>query len=147
MFPYKDSLGLFVIEDLLRKQNLLSLLLLQLVQGWPIFSVKCLYYNTLTQIWHAVLYLQSMSNLPTQHLDVQQHFNCLWACLSSDLVIKQALIRSLKTSGGLTQGHGKIENSAYCGCCQGLPVQKLIRQCRSSLGLTTTPGSRIRIWQ
>ena len=56
-----------------------------------------------------MLYLQSMSNLPTQHLDVQQHFNCLWACLSSNLVIKQALIRSLKTSGGLTQGHGMTE--------------------------------------
>ena len=55
MFLYKDSLGLFsVIEDIIKKQNLLSLLLLQLVQGWPIFSVKCLYYNTLTQIWHAV---------------------------------------------------------------------------------------------
>ena len=32
LFPYEDSLGLFsVIEDIIRKQNLLSLLLLQLV--------------------------------------------------------------------------------------------------------------------
>ena len=60
----------------------------------------------LHQIWHAVLILQHMSNILTQHPDVQQHFseglhliqksNRLWAGLSSDLVIEQVLMRSLK---------------------------------------------------
>ena len=61
-----------------------------------------------------------MSNLLTQHPDVQQHFseglhvirrtNRLWAGLSSDLVIEQVLMRSLKTSGDLTQGRGVTDN-------------------------------------
>ncbi len=60
----------------------------------------------------AMLYLQQMLNLKAQHPDVQQHFNKglevirrsnrLWAGLSSDLIIEQVLMRSLKTSGGLT---------------------------------------------
>ena len=67
-----------------------------------------------------MLYLQQMSNILTQHPGVQQHFseglhlirksNHLWAGLSSDLVIEQVLMRSLKTSGGLTQGHRMTEN-------------------------------------
>ena len=36
--------------------------------------------------------------------------NRLWAGLSSDLVIEQVLMRSLKTSGGLTRGRGMTEN-------------------------------------
>jgi len=65
------------------------------------------------------LYLQQMSNLPTQHANVYQHFrdgfhviqrsNRLWAGLSSDLVIEQVLMRSLKTSGSLTRGRGMTE--------------------------------------
>ncbi len=60
-----------------------------------------------------------MSNLGTQHPDVQRHFNKglhvirrsnrLWVGLSSDLVIEQVLMRSLKTSGGLTRGRGMTE--------------------------------------
>ena len=60
----------------------------------------------------ATLYLQQMTNLKTQHPDVQQHFNKglhvirrsnrLWEGLSSDLVIEQVLMRSLKTSEELT---------------------------------------------
>ena len=67
-----------------------------------------------------MLYLQQMSNTPTQHPDVQQYFseglhviqrsNRLWEGLSSDLVIEQVLMRRLKTSGGLTQGRGMTEN-------------------------------------
>ena len=61
-----------------------------------------------------------MLNLPTQHPDVQQHFskglhviqssNRLWAAILSDLVIEQVLMRSLKTSGGLTRGRGMTKN-------------------------------------
>ena len=59
-------------------------------------------------------YLQEMSDLENRHLDVYLKFvngphvvrrsNTLWAGLSSDLVIEQTLMRSLKPSGGLTHG-------------------------------------------
>jgi len=67
----------------------------------------------------ARVYLQQMSNLKTQHPNVQQRFDegfhvvrrsdRLWAGLSSDLIIEQVLMRSLKTSGGLTRGRGMTE--------------------------------------
>ena len=60
------------------------------------------------------VYLQRMSNLQGEHPDVYQHFkeglqvvrrrDRQWGGLSSDLVIEQVLMRSLKTSGGLTRG-------------------------------------------
>lgn len=65
------------------------------------------------------LYLQSMSSLETDHPDVYRKFeagfhvvgrsNRLWAGVSMDLVIEQELMRSLKTSGGLTRGRGMTE--------------------------------------
>ena len=61
-------------------------------------------------------YLQEMSELKNGHPDVYLKFvngrhvvrrsNKFWAGLSSDLVIEQTLMRSLKTSGGLTNGSG-----------------------------------------
>ena len=67
----------------------------------------------------AWIYLQRMSNLRNDHPDVYQHFleglhvvrrsNRYWAGLSSDLIIEQVLMRSLKTSGGLTRGRGMTE--------------------------------------
>ena len=55
-----------------------------------------------------------MSNLQYDHPDVYQHFqdglhvirhsDRYWAGLSSDLVIEQVLMRSMKTNGDLTQG-------------------------------------------
>ena len=61
-------------------------------------------------------YLQQMSNLEEKHPDVYQKFlagfhvvrrsNHSWAGLSSDLVIEQTLMRSLKSTGGLTRGSG-----------------------------------------
>ena len=65
------------------------------------------------------LYLQKMSILPEEHPDVYQSFldglhvtrrsNRQWAGLSTDLIIEQVLMRSLKTSGGLTRGRGMTE--------------------------------------
>ena len=65
------------------------------------------------------LYLQFMSSLETDHPGVYREFvagfhvvrrtNRLWAGLSTDLVIEQVLMRSLKTSGGLTRGRGRTE--------------------------------------
>ena len=60
-----------------------------------------------------------MSHLQEDHPEVYQHFqdglhvirrsDRYWAGLSSDLVIEQVLMRSMKTSGGLTRGRGMTE--------------------------------------
>lgn len=65
------------------------------------------------------LYLQIMHVLPNQHPDVYQSFmsgnhsvrrsDRYWAGLSTDLIIEQVLMRTLKTSGGLTRGSGMTE--------------------------------------
>lgn len=65
------------------------------------------------------LYLQSMSKLNETHPDVYQQFengyhvvrrsDRYWAGLSTDLVIEQVLMRSMKTCGGLTRGRGMSE--------------------------------------
>ena len=67
----------------------------------------------------AHLYLQKMDDLPKSHPDIHNSFqsgyhvvrrsNRYWAGLSTDLVIEQVLMRSLKTTGGLTQGRGMTE--------------------------------------
>ncbi len=67
----------------------------------------------------AHIYLQMMQELPQTHPDVYKSFNegyhvvrrsdRYWAGLSSDLTIEQVLMRSLKTSGGLTRGTGMTE--------------------------------------
>ena len=60
-----------------------------------------------------------MTNLPNDHPVVHQHFveglqvarrsDRAWAGLSTDLMIEQVLMRSMKTSGGLTRGRGMTE--------------------------------------
>ena len=67
----------------------------------------------------ASLHLQSMKNLNVEHLDVYKAFasgyhvvrrsDHYWAGLSTDLTIQQVLMRSLKTTGGLTRGSGMTE--------------------------------------
>ena len=67
----------------------------------------------------AYYYLQEMSELENRHPDVYIKFingrhvirrsSKFWAGLSSDLVIEQTLMRSLKTSRGLTHGSGMNE--------------------------------------
>ena len=66
------------------------------------------------------LYLQNMEGLQEQHPEVYQHFqnglhvvrrsDRYWAGLSPDLVIEQVLMRSIKTTGGLSlRGRGMTE--------------------------------------
>ncbi len=65
------------------------------------------------------IYLQQMSKLEDEHPTVYHHFirglhvvrrsDRLWAGLPTDLVIEQALMRTLKTTGGLTRGRGMTE--------------------------------------
>lgn len=67
----------------------------------------------------ALLYLQSMSQLESSNPEVYGRFmdgfhavrrsDRYWAGLSTDLIIEQVLMRSLKTSGGLTRGRGMTE--------------------------------------
>ena len=74
----------------------------------------------------AYLYLQSMRNLENTNPEVLQCFQDggfvarrsekHWAGLACDLTIEQALMRSLKTSGGLTRGTGfsDAQRSTWC---------------------------------
>ena len=65
------------------------------------------------------LYLESMIKLPQEQPQLYQEFmsglhvvqrsDRYWAGLSTDLVIEQVLMRSLKTNGGLTRGRGMTE--------------------------------------
>ena len=74
-------------------------------------------HNLYTKSIH--IYLQEMSKLQETSPEVFRHFcrglhvvrrsNRYWAGLSSDLVIEQVLMRSMKTSGGLTRGRGMTE--------------------------------------
>ena len=70
----------------------------------------------------ARLYLQQMSELPIKHPDLHQQFSEFsahairrsdksWAGLWSDLVIEQVMMRSIKSSGGLTRGRGFSETT------------------------------------
>ena len=65
------------------------------------------------------IYLTKMMKLKETHPEVYEHFvrglhvvrrsDRLWAGLSPDLIIEQCLMRSLKTTGGLTRGRGMTE--------------------------------------
>ena len=65
------------------------------------------------------LYLKDMDRLEQVHPEVYQHFlnglhvvrrtDRFWAGLSPDLIIEQVLMRSIKTTGGLTRGRGMME--------------------------------------
>ena len=67
----------------------------------------------------AHLYLSTMHKLPETHNQLYKHFmdgyhvvrrsDRYWAGLSTDLVIEQTLMRSLKSVGGLTRGSGMTD--------------------------------------
>ena len=68
----------------------------------------------------ASVYLDEMDQLPSKHPDVYSLFlqghhvirrsDREWGGVSSDLAIEQLLMRSVKSSGGLTRGTGMTEN-------------------------------------
>ena len=74
-------------------------------------------HNLYTKCIH--VYLQHMHKLHETHPEVSRHFDQglhvvrrsdrFWIGLSPDLVIEQVLMRSMKTSGGLTRGRGMTE--------------------------------------
>ena len=67
----------------------------------------------------AYVYLQNMTRLEHEHPDVHRQFlqgnhtvrrtDRYWGGLSTDLIIEQVLMRSLKTTEGLTRGRGMSE--------------------------------------
>lgn len=69
----------------------------------------------------ARLYLQQMKNLPETHPILYEQLasgnhsirrsNRYWAGLSTDLVIEQTIMRSIKTRGGLTKRRGMHETA------------------------------------
>ena len=52
----------------------------------------------------------------TQGMQVIRRSDHVWAGLSNDLVIEQVLMRSLKTTGGLTRGRGMTETQRLVWC-------------------------------
>ena len=78
------------------------------------------HFNYLRSAHYYLHYLQQMSNREEKHLDVYRTFldgfhvvrrrNQCWAGLCSDRVIEQTLMRSLKSTGGLTRGRGMTED-------------------------------------
>ena len=68
----------------------------------------------------AYVYLQIMLRLPETHPDAHRKFmggyhmvrrrDRFWAGLSTDVIIEQVLMRSIKTHGGLTRRNGMTEN-------------------------------------
>ena len=72
------------------------------------------------------LYLQKMWKLEDSNPDIYSKFmdglhvvrrsDRYWAGLSPDLVIEQVLMRSLKTTGGLTRGRGMTETQRLVWC-------------------------------
>ena len=70
----------------------------------------------------ARIYLQQMKELPLKHPDIHKDFveKCFhsiqrtdkfWSGLWSDLIIEQVMMRSIKSSGGLTRGRGFGEST------------------------------------
>ena len=97
-------------------------------------------HNAYTKFAH--LYLQCMLNLGEDHPDVLKDFenglhvirgsNRYWGGLSTDLVIEQVLMRSVKSQGGLTRGQGMSESQwlvrllSMPSCAQvNIPMQTL----------------------
>ncbi len=79
-----------------------------------------------------------MSKLKDEHPDVYQRFeegfhvvrrsDRLWAGLSVDLTIEQVLMRSMKTSGGLTRGRGMTEQQRLIWLLS-MPACAEVNQC------------------
>ena len=81
-------------------------------ESLPVFAAA----GHFNYIKSSYLYFQTCLDLPTKNTFVYEHFKSggfivrrsarSWAGLACDLTIEQVLIRSLKTTGGLTRGTG-----------------------------------------
>ena len=88
------------------------------------------------------IYLERMSNLEEEHPDIHESFmrgmhvvrraDRFWAGLSTDLIIEQVLMGSLRASGGLTRDTGFKEYREIHGYFRDLFAVQLIWQCKNS---------------
>src|SRR6218665_3040850 len=116
----------------------------------PIFAAAG-HYN----LKSAHFYVQQMGQLHINHPDVFRKFengyhvirrsNQFWAGLSSDLVIEQMTMRSLKTCGGLTRGSGLPDEQRVLWTMSPRYQHSTTLQCRSSSTCHTVHRNNIRI--
>lgn len=93
-----------------------------------------------------------MSNLRDDHPTVYRDFvsglhvvrrsDRLWAGLSTDLVIEQVLMRSLKTSGGLTGGRGFTEQQRLIWLLSMPACAETNRAMQELAGVKSNSGER-----
>ena len=99
------------------------------------------------------LYFHSMQTLEQDHpsvfhrfmngLHVFRHTDQYWAGLGCGLVIKQALMRSLKTTGGLTRGSG-MSNHQRALWTMSVPVSSTYSEAMQNFTGQRATGSRVR---
>ena len=107
----------------------------------------------------AYVYLQIMVRLSETHPDAHRKFtegyhvvrrsDGFWAGLSTDLIIEQVLMRSIKTHGGLTRGKGMTENQRLV-CVLSIPVCASINETMpkfSGVSYQTSDATRTRMYQ
>ena len=100
------------------------------------------------------LYLESMIKLPQEQPQLYQEFmsglhvvrrsDRYWAGLSTDLVIEQVLMRSLKTNGGLTRGRGMTDQQRLTWLLAMPTCAETNRAMQEFTASFTTQGNRIR---
>ena len=105
----------------------------------------------------ARIYLQEMSKLKDDHPRVHDAFekgfhvirrsDRYWAGLSSDLIIEQVLMRSLKTSGGLTRGRGMSETQRLIWLLSMPATAEIMKLCKNLLKFLSAAVSNIKIHQ
>ena len=98
----------------------------------------------------AYIYIQQMLELEEKHPDIHTCFmsgyhvvrrsDRYWAGLSSDLVIEQTLMRSMKTSGGLTHGRG-VDESQRTQWVLSMPACSSINAAMQELTETGAPNN------
>ena len=108
-------------------------------------------HNSYTK--YLLLYLHRMSHLDPsvsqifeKGLHVVRRSDRYWAGLSSDLVIEQVLMRSLKTTAGLTRGRVLMKFRGSYGYSQGQCVRKSILLCKSSPSSLSQPANNTEMY-
>ena len=98
----------------------------------------------------AYVYLQIMLRLPDAHRKFMEGYHVVrrsdrfWAGLSTDLIIEQVLMRSVKTHGGLTRGKGMTENQ---GLVWVLSMPVSMRPCKTLAVSHMKPVTSTRMYQ
>ena len=105
----------------------------------------------------AYVYMQTMLRLPETHPDahrklmegyhVVRRSDMFWAGLSTDVIIEQVLMRSIKTHGGLTRGKEMTENQRLVRVLS-MPVCASINETLQNLAVShMKPVTSTRMYQ